>query len=461
MHSPRLRLTALFFAALALAACSSEPKASPDAGPSDTSADAPGPGDAPNTLDVARDTKGANDTDAQPLNPPSFAERTRPGRWLRGDFHVHSVGASNDTGPESLPARIKEVAIARGLDLVVLTDHSNSTGSDATTRDEDPDLFNQGPEFTHWELTRTLSDENFLMVQGNELSPVNPNTSLPTGHIGCFPRTLNDFDPDVAFIDRPQGDVSGGSALQQALDVGCFAIINHPFGPTNWISYDWTALNYDGIEVFNGGAGFNQFDRLAVDAWACDIANGKRTTAMGGSDNHRVDIVPPGTVLDPPLAHPTTFVWAEALDWPQVIASLERGRVTISDTGSPLELDVHAADGAWLAMIGDSIDAPQARWGRIRGALHALPVHHRNVRHLRLYRIRAGACEDLREPNRIVAPKPNLELLHDEIIASDSSFDIAVHLELAPGDAIFALLAHDIPSLLHYGAAVSNAVHAH
>ena len=34
-----------------------------------------------------------------------------------------------------------------------------------------------------------------------------------------------------AFIDRPRGEVTGGQALAQALDRGCFAVVNHPWQP--------------------------------------------------------------------------------------------------------------------------------------------------------------------------------------------------------------------------------------
>ena len=67
--------------------------------------------------------------------------------WYASDLHVHATGASNDTGGESWPAAIKVVAQARGLDVVILTDHSNSAGSDPHSLDEAEALFNLGPEF--------------------------------------------------------------------------------------------------------------------------------------------------------------------------------------------------------------------------------------------------------------------------------------------------------------------------
>jgi hypothetical protein len=121
------------------------------------------------------------------------------GQWYRGDLHVHATDASNDTGGDSYPSDIKQKAQEAGLDFVVLTDHSNSTGSDPDTTYEDPALFNMGPEFPYWDSAAMLTDlGNFLMICGNELSPRHPG-SEPTGHIGCLPFNLNTFDQNYVF----------------------------------------------------------------------------------------------------------------------------------------------------------------------------------------------------------------------------------------------------------------------
>jgi hypothetical protein len=278
-----------------------------------------------------------------PDHPPAFAQRSRQGRWYAGDLHVHATGASNDASDASTPERIREVAISYGLDFVVLTDHSNSTGSDTTTRDEDPSLFNRGPEFPYWDTAQRLSDSRFLMVDGNEISPVTPNEDAPTGHIGCSPMQLATFDhPNIAFIDRPRGTVTGGQVLQQALDVGCFTVLNHPFGPTSWVAYDWTSRDYHAMEIWNGGAGYDVTDRQATDAWLCDLSLGKRTAAVGGSDNHKIEQPHPGTLLDPVISSPTTWAFAPSLTWDAIRPALQDAHVSISDTGAPLELDLHA-----------------------------------------------------------------------------------------------------------------------
>src|SRR5690606_15787840 len=107
------------------------------------SADADTPDDA---VDVDTSQADGDDLDVDMgTPPPPFSPRNISGQWWAGDFHVHATGASNDTGGDSLPEDIAMVAQQRGLDFVVLTDHSNSTGSDPSTTDEDPLLFNMGP----------------------------------------------------------------------------------------------------------------------------------------------------------------------------------------------------------------------------------------------------------------------------------------------------------------------------
>lgn len=172
----------------------------------------------PETPTVKRDAKGFE------VDPP--------GAWYRGDVHVHATGASNDTGGDSFPKDIAAMAQKRGLHFVVLTDHSNSTGSDPSTRDEDPKLFNKGPEFPYWEKAAALSvPGKFLLISGNEISPVSKDEKAPRGHIGCLPQDLKTFDRSGAFVDRPKGDVTGGSALEQAKKRGCFSVLNHPYAP--------------------------------------------------------------------------------------------------------------------------------------------------------------------------------------------------------------------------------------
>ena len=429
---------------VALSVSCHAPAGSPDFGAPDRGTDAGAP-------------QEAGPQDAAPP-PSSFGGRRIPGRWFAGDFHVHSTGASNDTGAESTPERIREVAIERGLEFVVLTDHSNSTGSDTTTRDEDPALFNLGPEFPYWDKAAMLSDEMFLMVDGNEISPVHEPPTEPTCHIGCYPLELDTFNPNIAFRDRPRSSLTCAEIVPQAREAGCFVTVNHPFVVTSWMAFDWTTRDYDALEVFNGGAGWDKFDHLAVLGWACDLALGRDTVAIGGSDNHRIETEPPGILANPPLGRPTTWVWSGALDWKGIIAGLQDGRVSVGDTGVALELDVYDAAKRWLGLQGDEVASGEVAWLRARGALHNSEGE---ARKLQFVRVRSGACNDTRTEFEITAPEPELEVLAEFDVEPGVAFDEAVEVELAPGDVAFVWLRPPTADVLGaHGVAVTNAIRA-
>ncbi len=341
-----------------------------------------------------------------------------PGEWLAGDLHVHATGASNDTGGDSTPEDIAAVARARGLVFGVLTDHSNSTGSDVSTTDEDPALFNQGPEFPYWDRAAALSvPGEFLMIDGNEISPVAAGEvpSEPTGHVGCVPADLDAFDRSGAFTDRPRGTVTGADVLAQARARGCFVVLNHPWG-VSWTSYDWTSTDYDAIEVWNGTAGHDAADAQSHAAWRCDLLQGRATTAIGASDNHRVHEEPPGGILDPPLGWPRTYVFATARTWPAIVEGLRAGRTAIGEGGSFVTVDGYGGDGA---RGGDA-------WLRVRGALSA------DTRPSALVVTRATACADTRAIDRAPVDLDEATVLVREI-PTGGAFDWAIAIDGAPG----------------------------
>ncbi|TVR04486.1 MAG: hypothetical protein EA398_01910 [Deltaproteobacteria bacterium] len=376
-----------------------------DPSPEETSADAAGTAAPATTSPSAR-------------APREDFEPDPPGQWLALDLHVHAWGASNDAGPDSTPARIAEVARERGLFAVVLQDHSNSTGSDPFTLEEDPALYNQGPEFVHWDEAARLSvPGEFLLVSGNELSPRDEGND-PVGHIGCIPRTLGSFDTDSPFVDRPRGSVTGGEALAQALDRGCFAIVNHPYAVAAWIAYDWSSFAYDALEIWNGM--LTTLDLQGRDAWRCDLLAGRQVTPVAASDNHRIEDPPPGTLFDPALGWPSTAVFSAEPSWEGVITALESGYVTLFEGESRLFLDGYD-EGRWRA------EGAETRFLRVRGHLDA---ESRRPAELRV--TRAFACDD---PRPDVAPPPTVseEVLLEQTIAQGEDFDIALPIAGEPG----------------------------
>jgi hypothetical protein len=349
--------------------------------------------------------------------PPDYAPDP-PGAWYRIDLHVHATGASNDTGGDSWPSAIAERAQALGLDAVMLADHSNSTGSDPSTTDEDSLLFNMGNEFPYWDSAAILSSSDFLLVQGNELSPVKDGAASlqPTGHIGCLPPDLMAFDTSYVFTDRPMGAVSGGDALGQAKAAGCWSILYHPYAVAPWIRYDWQRFDYDAMEVWNGTGGWDLVDEFSRRAWLCDWVQGRRPVLVGGSDNHRVNIPAPGGGTDPALGHPYTAVFAEGLSWPAIVAGLQAGRTAVGEGNSILQLDAYTPDG-------DPSDGSDAAWVRVRGTIDAQaldPV---------LTVSRCTACVDNRPGTPNEGPDVAEEVLEEMALTPGSELDLEYAIE--------------------------------
>lgn len=261
--------------------------------------------------------------------------------WFATDLHVHSSLGSNDADDASTVDAIAEVAAERGLDLVVITDHSNSAGSMDCPSGDVEDCPNQGPEFP----ALALADGSSVQV-GVEASPVVALAGgvEARGHIGCIPRSPSGFQGETdALIDRPVAEIAGGAAVGWCQRRGGLAVVNHPFSVAGWLAYDWTSMAYDAIEVFNGGARFDAWDWSAVQAWMCDVSEGRPVVAVGGSDTHRIHTpTPPEGPLDQALGYPTTWVWAERPGPEAIMAGLIDGQTIVADPETRLAVKAWA-----------------------------------------------------------------------------------------------------------------------
>jgi hypothetical protein len=274
---------------------------------------------------------------------------TRAGQWWATDLHAHTSVGSNDTDGSTVED-LGVVAQERGLALLVITDHSNAAGSmDCETGDVE-DCPNQGPEFPARIAADAASREGFSIAVGVEISPVDSleRTMNPTGHIGCLPGVGDPFrNLDSPITDRPAGSVPGGAGVDWCLEAGGLSVVNHPFSIAGWIAYDWSSQDYDALEVFNGGGRFDANDAQGVDAWLCDLAQGKSTIALGGSDTHRASTqTPPPELLDQALGFPTTWVWSESSDREALLGALGAGRVIVGDPRTQLDLTAHGGGQA-------------------------------------------------------------------------------------------------------------------
>lgn len=276
-------------------------------------------------------------------SPPSLPD----GQWLAGDVHVHSSIGSNDTDGLGTPDALGPAMAQAGLDWLVLTDHSNSTGSMGCADVED--CPNQGPEGTAGDWPDTV-------FWGSEISPVFAlgAPSEPTGHVGCIARDGDSFPGLNAFVDRPVGAITGSDAIEQCKDAGGFAVLNHPFGPAPWVAFDWTSNSYAAMEVYNGSARFDPSDAIALAQWEVDLSEGRRPVPVGGSDSHRWGLTDPADLFNPPLGWPLTWVHVRQGEGP--IDALMAGRVVIAEPGSHLRI---VAEGSRQTVgPGESIEGP-------------------------------------------------------------------------------------------------------
>jgi len=246
-------------------------------------------------------------------------------KWLNSDPHVHSSIGSNDTDGLGLPNILFDAMQNADLDVVWITDHSNSQGSMSCYDVED--CPNQGPEASPGDWP----DNVFIAT---EISPraAEDNLSNPTGHIGCLPIDVQ-LQTD-AFIDRPFGTVTGAEAIDQCIEANGWPILNHPFGPAPWVAFDQTAMNFSAIEVFNGGSGFDLFDVEALQMWETGIASGESWVPIGASDCHRWGTEAPGSLLDSALGWPRSKLGIVNDETP--LEALMAGRVIIEDPSSSL-----------------------------------------------------------------------------------------------------------------------------
>lgn len=222
--------------------------------------------------------------------PPADVSPTAAGqgeRWWRGDLHMHTAH-SDGSCLSRMGARVPcptfktlEAAAARGLDFVAVTDHNTTS---------------------HFEALRELAPyfDDLLILAGREITTFH-------GHANVFGPT--------AFIDFQLGGPRAPSISHiqaQARKAGGLFSINHPGLPSGefCMGCGWTAPDTDysavqAIEVVNGGFAEGPLSGTAF--WEARLNEGRRITAVGGSDNHDAGL---DRAKAPAIGVPTTVVRA-------------------------------------------------------------------------------------------------------------------------------------------------------
>ena len=247
------------------------------------------------TLDISL-SYTPNNTLWSPSNAPTNKGPLATPIWLRGDFHAHSIYSDG----RYLPSEQIRNALSQDLDFMFFSEHNTDSGNQNVGRWIPPDasdlLIGRAIEVTtrhgHWQAIGLDRTQQVEWRYTNLSTPSSP---------------YSDFV----------------SAAQQVRDSGALVSVNHPF--QNCSRCDWTfpwdtsLPVIDSIEVWNGR--FDPLDEVAVGFWQEQLVQGKRITAIGGSDAHS----PPDMI-----GIPTTVVRVEGSKSQEaVVQGVRAGKVYV------------------------------------------------------------------------------------------------------------------------------------
>ncbi len=250
-------------------------------------------------------------------------------QWLRGELHCHTLHSDGDMTPRELV----QLACARGLDFLAITDHNSIS--------------------CQRELA-TLEDPGLVLIRGVEATTFR-------GHWNIW------GIPD--WIDfRVQAPADLRAAIERAHALGAVTACNHPkpFGP-EWEYADVTDCHC--VEVWNGP--WTRLNQMALDYWTRILRANRRVVAIGGSDYHRTRQL----TEDPPRAPgaPTTWVYvSEPPSADVILRAIRAGHVALSSAPDGARVELRAGEDS-AALGGDARARPRngklaTRLSVLRGA---------------------------------------------------------------------------------------------
>jgi len=279
-------------------------------------------------------------------------------RWYRGDLHMHTCHSdgtvANRSGSRRVPGpvyRTVEAAAGRGVDFIAVTDHN---------------------AVSHHHALRELQPyfDRLLLIPGVEITTF-------CGHAGV----LGAIGPVEFRLTSPHLPVIGDLLDAVERQHGLFAI-NHPALPSNefCMGCGWTAQGTDysrvpAVEVVNGGAAAAQGGAAdgpfsGVPFWEARLNEGRRMTAIGGSDNHKPDEDP---VKAPAVGSPTTVVYAAELSERAILDAVCSGQVFVDVEGTrDRVLELTGACAGAEAVMGGTLAAPAGGEVRFQVRVQAL-----------------------------------------------------------------------------------------
>lgn len=290
--------------------------------------------------------------------PVAAFEGPDGGRWIAGDFHIHSTyshdsyGADVD-GPSTDPEELFtagltvgqqfQVAASRGLDFLTISDHND---------------------------IRSQSDPGFGAAG---VIPVPAYENSLNGHaqmIGAT-RIYDNGDRSEAAIQSLADELRADGGLFQ---------INHPFNTAAQypVEPDWPLMHEvvpDTVEAWNIARFWqppfpaSNNDDDAIRFWEGFLDLGERVAPTGGSDSHWAS-----TASIQGAGQPTTWVFVTDDSAAGVLAGLSAGRTFISHQppaygGAEIYLEAdNDGDGTYESFVGDEVTPGVPARVRVIGA---------------------------------------------------------------------------------------------
>jgi len=232
----------------------------------------------------------------------------RPG-WYRGDLHTHTVHSDRRRPITEMAA----AARSAGLDFIVSTDHNTSAANRA------------------WAATK---NDGLEVIAGEEVT---------TRHGHWLAIAL----PPGGWVDwryAPRDGVFATYAKTVRADGG-LVVAAHPSVPLPGCAWEFGYHDVDAMEVWNGL--WNVDDELSLRVWQQLLRQGRRITALGGSDSH---------ASSQPVGRPQTVVYAQGLAAPDLVEGLRRGRCYVAESSLvALVFSASRDDGTATAGPGETL----------------------------------------------------------------------------------------------------------
>ncbi len=244
------------------------------------------------------------------------------GSWYRGDLHSHSHHSEAQGSLRDLLA----AARAQGLDFLAITEHNTvSHLIEMAGRPEPPSP---------------------LVIPAMEITTYH-------GHANALGiRRWHDFRC------RTAAQMAALCAEVQA--EGALFVVNHPkvTGPP----WEWgDEVQADAIEVWQQP--WHVFNYQSLGTWDRLLKEGRRLTAVGGSDKHQAPF--DGSLGFHEVGQPCTWVYAEELSAPALLAGLHAGHALITAGPAGPRLELTAAADANTVMMGDRLSLADGQEARL------------------------------------------------------------------------------------------------